>query len=182
MQTFISVLRGINVSGHRKINMADLKALYQNLGYEDAVTYIQSGNVIFRTKDKNEAKISEAIETAINKQYQFDVPVIIRTAQEMKAIASANPFIKGNSAIDQAKLHVTFLGEKPDEELLKKIRQYNYAPDEFIISGREVYLYCPGGYGNTKLSNQFFENKLKVKATTRNWKTINKLIDLAEGR
>jgi uncharacterized protein (DUF1697 family) len=176
---YISILRGINVSGQKKILMTDLKVLYEALGFTDVVTYIQSGNVIFKGKKETDSKIAEKIETAMQKKYKFEVPVIIRSFEEIEKVLSSNPFLKKKST-DVERLHVTFLEESPSKENLEAVRKYDFSPDEFIVDGKEVYLHAPGGYGNTKLSNTFFENKLKVKATTRNWKTVNKLAELAK--
>lgn len=183
MQTFISILRGINVSGQKKILMADLKALYEeNLGFKDVKTYIQSGNVIFKTEDGKTAsdqELAHKIEKAIAEKYNFQVPVLVRTVDEMKKTLAGNPFIKENKNIETDKLHVTFLAEEPAKANLEAIKTLDYSPDKFIISGKDVFLYIPDKYGETKLSNKFFETKLKVSATTRNWKTVNKLVELA---
>lgn len=180
MGTFISILRGINVSGQRKILMADLKALYEDLKFDNIVSYIQSGNVIFNFNGKrSHDDLVRRIEEAIFQKYHFEVPVILRTLEEMQSLFSVNPFLK-ESDINIEKLHVTFLAQKPDSERLEKIKESNYPPDRFFIVDREVFLHCPDRYGETKLSNRFFESKLKVSATTRNWKTIGKLIDLAQ--
>ncbi|HVA99106.1 MAG TPA: DUF1697 domain-containing protein [Bacteroidia bacterium] len=179
MQTYISILRGINVGGHRKILMADLKKMYEKLNLKEIVTYIQSGNVIFKTDKKNSDEIAKAIEKIIFETCQFQVPVIIRTIPEIKKIISENPFLKEkNTEIE--KLHVTFLSEIPDKSNAEAILKYDYSPDKFSLNKKEVYVFCNNGYGNTKLSNPFFENKLKVGATTRNWKTLTKLLELAE--
>lgn len=181
MNTYISILRGINVSGQKKILMADLKALYEELGFRDVVTYIQSGNVIFKTHfDASAGELAEIIDNGISGRYDFMVPVIVRTLAELKKAAELNPFLKEDN-IDLEKLHVTFLANKPSENFLRNIKSYNYPPDRFSIIGREVYLHCPNKYGETKFSNKFFESKLKVIATTRNWNTVTKLIELAEG-
>ena len=178
MQTYISILRGINVSGQKKILMADLKALYESLKFKDVITYIQSGNVIFKTTEKlSDKELAKKIETAIIKKYDFSVPVIIRSADEIKNVISANPFLK-NKNINTEKLHVTFLADEPESIYLEAVNKLDFAPDKFVITGKEVFLYIPESYAETKLSNKFFENKLKVSATTRNWKTINKLMEL----
>lgn len=180
METYISILRGINVSGQKKILMTDLKALYEELGFENVTTYIQSGNVIFTTKKPLPHKdLTRKIEEAIFKKYDFDVPVIIRTGGEMEKVLAANPLLEEKN-IDIEKLHVTFLEEEPSAERTKLIKDLDYSPDKFTILGKEVYLFCPNGYGTTKLTNTFFENKLRVKATTRNWKTVNQLVVLAK--
>jgi uncharacterized protein (DUF1697 family) len=179
MQTFISILRGINVSGQKKILMADLKSLYESLKLGDATTYIQSGNVSFKANEKlSDIQLAEKIEKAIYKKYSFEVPVIIRNESELKKIVSSNPFLKEKD-IDIQKLHVTFLSEIPGKAEIKGIAEVDYSPDQFVILGKEVFLHIPVSYGETKLSNNFFEKKLKVKATTRNWKTVNKLLEMA---
>ncbi len=179
MHTFISILRGINVSGQRKILMADLKALYENLKFKDVITYIQSGNVIFKTSEKSSNQsLSLLIEKAILKQYKFDVPVIVRSIEEIENTIAINPFLKEKN-INIEKLHVTFLAETPTQINLDSLKNINYPPDKFIVIDKEVFLYCPDNYGETKLSNKFFETKLKVAATTRNWKTINKLVEIS---
>jgi uncharacterized protein (DUF1697 family) len=175
MKTFLSILRGINVSGHKKIPMAELKVLYAELHFDNIITYIQSGNVIFNCK--NAKDISKQIEQKILEKYNFNVPVIIRITDEMEKVIKGNPFLKQKD-IDITKLHVVYLADDPKQENIDKLNTYNYEPDKFYLSGKEVYLYCPNGYGNTKLTNSFFENKLKVTATTRNWNTTNELLKI----
>lgn len=175
MAKYISILRGINVGGKRKILMADLRALYKKLGFTNVTTYIQSGNVIFESKKKK--NLEEIITKAIKSQYDFDVPVIIRTVEEWQTAFHNNTFTKDkNIAIER--LVLTFLKEEPIEENLEKIKTYDYSPDKFHIIGREIFIYCEGKYHQTKLSNNFFEKKLKVAATTRNWKTVTKLLEM----
>jgi uncharacterized protein (DUF1697 family) len=179
--TYITMLRGINVSGQKKIPMTDLKALYEQLGFKDIITYIQSGNVIFKTDPSSSTKeLNKRIEKSIEEKFGFKVPVIIRTLDEMHIVIASNPLVK-EPDVDTEKLHVTFLEEKPLADHLSTINNPGVFSDRFFVVDSEVYLYCPNGYGNTKLSNTFFENKLKVKATTRNWKTVNKLFELGSG-
>jgi uncharacterized protein (DUF1697 family) len=180
MQTYITILRGINVSGQKKIEMSGLKVMFEQLSLEQVTTYIQSGNIIFREKgNQPEEELVKAIQQSITAKFGFHVPVILRTLRQMKEVAGNNPWVK-EPGIDPEKLHVTFLTHVPPEALIKNIMTASYLPDQFRLSGREIYLYCPGGYGNTKLNNNYFENKLKVTATTRNWRTVNKLIELGE--
>lgn len=179
MQTFIAILRGINVSGQKKILMADLKILFEELQFREVQTYIQSGNVAFKSASKlSDIKLADKIEKAIFKKYNFEVPVITRTKEEMEKIIATNPFVKKKN-IDPKKLHVTFLSELPKKENVESVNKADFSPDEFIIEGKEIYLHIPESYGETKLSNKFFENKLKVTATTRNWNTVNKLVQMA---
>lgn len=180
LQIYISVLRGINVSGQKKILMSDLKKLYKNLGFKDVITYIQSGNVIFKNKKLPDTELAKKVEEAINKEYNFEVPVIIRSVEEMKKTILSNPFLKEKNC-DTKRLYVTFLSEIPAKENVEGIEDIDFLPDRFIITGKEIYLCIPNGYGETKIPNNFFEKKLKVKATTRNWNTVNKLVDLAIG-
>lgn len=179
MQTFISILRGINVSGQKKILMADLKTLYEKMKFKDVNTYIQSGNVSFKTNEKfSDTQLAEKIERAIYKKYNFQVPVVIRNGGELKKLISSNPFLKEKN-IDAKKLHVTFLSNTPVKTNVESIEDVDFSPDKFIIKEKEIYLHIPESYGETKLSNNFFEKKLKVTATTRNWNTVNKLYEMA---
>jgi uncharacterized protein (DUF1697 family) len=189
MQKYISILRGINVGGKRKILMKDLKEIYQNLGFLNVETYIQSGNVIFNSEfdsefesDKlNKIKISTKIEKAIFEKYNFEVPVIIRTKEELLNIQSSNPFIKNESEKQELinTLHLTFLESIPIAENIAKTKEIESTGlDKFEITGNNVFIFCEGSYHTSKLTNNFFEKKLKTKATTRNWKTIEKLTEL----
>lgn len=180
MEKYISILRGINVGGQRKVPMSQLKSLYEDLGFKKVLTYIQSGNVIFRSDKNSGHSLEQIIEKKISETLNLDVPVIIRQLPEIGNILTNNPFIK-IKGIDIGKLHTTFLNEIPGREVLLNIKKYDYSPDKFFIKDKDVFLYCPGGYGKTRLSNNFFEYKLQVKATTRNWKTVNKLFELASG-
>ncbi|MFA7360175.1 MAG: DUF1697 domain-containing protein [Candidatus Kapaibacterium sp.] len=179
MQTYISVLRGINVSGHRVIKMDALKKSYAELGFTNILTYIQSGNVIFQFKKSDHLKIENVIKNKISDEYGFDVPVIVKDAIDLKNVVKNNSFLN-NKNVDFSKLHVTFLSAIPAKSEVKRIKEIDFSPEEFIICDDIIYLYCPGGYGNTKLNNNFFENKLKVKATNRNWKTVNELCKIAD--
>lgn len=179
MPRFISILRGINVSGHKKILMVDLKALYEKLGFTNVLTYIQSGNVVFDyAGDKDHLAIAGMIEHSIEKEYKFQVPVLVKQADDLINTIKNNPF-RDQRDVDPSRVAVTFLEIQPTSENLKKLEGIDYPPDRFIIDGLNIYIYCPKSYGNSKLSNNFFEKKLKVRATTRNWQTINKLVELS---
>jgi len=181
MAQFISLLRGINVSGKRKILMADLKALYQNLGFKDVATYIQSGNVVFHTNLKSTSKIESLIKKAIDEKYGFDVPVLVKTVSDLVEAKNANPFLK-EEGIDTKRIFFTFLSDLPEVERIAFAKEKDFSPDVFIINGKNVFGHCPNGFAKSKLTNNFFESKLKVRATTRNVKTVNKLIELAGGQ
>ncbi len=176
---YISILRGINVSGQKKIKMADLKSMYELLGFQNVVTYIQSGNVVFDTKVKNKADLKTMIEDAIEKKYKFHAPVEIRTNRDIENIIKNIPFGSVDLVEDGTKVLVTFLSSKPSEAKVSDIQKYVVAPEKLVVRGKEVYLYCPNGYGRSKLSNTFLEHKLEVEATTRNWKSVHKLYELS---
>ena len=174
MQTYISILRGINVGGHKMIKMDALRKMYETLDFTGVKTYIQSGNVIFVYKKANCEDLENKIAENIVKIFGFDVPVMVKTSDEILEVLQNNPFLEKPDE-DEKALHVTFLSKIPDAADVEKIKNVEYAGDEFVIVGKNVYLYCVNSYHKTKLSNNFFENKLKVTATTRNWKTVNEL-------
>jgi uncharacterized protein (DUF1697 family) len=183
MRTYISFLRGINVGGHHKILMADLQKIYQNLALLEVKTYIQSGNVVFKVLENDNRtvkQLEQEIENAIKEKYQFEIAVIIRTVEELRKVAQENPFLQEDR--DKNQLLVMFLQAKPTTESLEKldsIDKNKFIPDEFLCIDKEIYLYCPKGYGTTKLTNNLFETKLKNIATTRNIKTVQIMLDLA---
>lgn len=176
---FISILRGINVSGQKKIKMADLTSLYELLSFRNVVTYIQSGNVIFDAESKDKAVLKARIEETIEARYKFHVPVEIRTNGEIENIIKNSPFGSIDLVEDGTKVLVTFLSSKPEGGKVSELQKYVAAPEKLCVKGKEVYLYCPNGYGKSKLSNTFLERKLGVAATTRNWKTVHKLYELS---
>lgn len=178
MKSFISMLRGINVGGQKKVRMADLKSLYETLGFGNVQTYVQSGNVVFDSPEENAARLQKSIEAQIEKAFGFSVPVLIRTADDFKRILESHPF-KNEEAI---RVLVTFLYEHPEASKLEDLSRYKDKVDQFAVGEQEIFLFCPGGYGKTKLSNTFFENKLDVIATTRNWKSVNALYEMASER
>ncbi len=179
MQTYISILRGINVSGQKMIKMNELLALFEGLHFKNIRTYIQSGNVVFQAVKTDVHDLAKLIEEKISERFGFAVPVMVKEKNEIATVLQNNPFIKSVDK-DVSKLHVTFLSQEPDKSYIDKINQLQYLPDEYVLAGSTIYLYCPNGYGNTKLHNNFFENKLKVKATTRNWNTVNELMKMAD--
>lgn len=179
MKTYIAILRGINVSGHKPIKMEALRSLCEDLGFKNTKTYIQSGNIVFQFKKMKLPELVKILANKIEDVFGFDVPVMVKEAEEIQTVLQNNPFLNKRKE-DIVKLHVTFLNQEPDKAAIDKIKETQYASDEFIISGKAIYLFCPNGYGNTKLNNTFFENKLKVMATTRNWKTVTELANMAE--
>ncbi len=162
------------------IKMDALRHLFADLGFQNIQTYIQSGNIIFQNKKTDQQKLEKKIAKAIAEKFAFDVPVIVKEFGELKQIIADNPFLVDKEKDIAHHLHVTFLADKPEQENFIKIRDGQYQADEIHLIDKAIYLYCPNGYGNSKLSNSFLESKLKVVATTRNWKTTNELINVAE--
>ena len=179
MTTYISILRGINVSGQKLIKMDALRNSYEKLGFSSVTTYVQSGNVIFTGNNAKPNELTQTITLQIEKDFGFDVPVIVLTIDNLKQIIDSNPFLK-HSDKDTTYLHVTFLSSKPQKNDFKAIEEKKLNGEEISFADNAIYLYCPNGYGKTKLTNSFLETKLKVGATTRNWKTTNELLKIAQ--
>ncbi|MDQ1418687.1 MAG: hypothetical protein QOJ52_649 [Acidimicrobiaceae bacterium] len=180
MTVYIAMLRGINVTGHNKVAMKDLRALFEALPAEDVKTYVQSGNVVFESHAVDATGIALAAEARIRTRLGLTVTVVVRTSDEFNEVLSGNPLLADR---DPAFMHVTFLAASPDGDRVAALEAGGEvgAPDEFRLLGRQVYLYCPNGYGRTKLNNAFFERKLAVAATTRNWRTVTNLAALTRG-
>ena len=179
METYIALLRGINVGGHNKIKMLELKQLFVDLGYFDIVSYIQSGNVIFNSKKLHTVEIEKSIIDAIEKQFAYSIKVLVLTKTELNTIFNSNPFILKHN-LDVSKLSITLLNNKPELGEVVQIQDLvNSSDDTFEIINKSVYLYLPDGSRNTKLTNNLFEKKLKSSATSRNWRTITKLVELS---
>jgi uncharacterized protein (DUF1697 family) len=172
MTIFISLLRGINVSGQKIIRMAHLKALYEELGFKDAQTYIQSGNVVFRTSGQNPKVLEDRIRKALAASFGFDVPVAVRNSQEWQTVIAEQPFEDIAGALDGSRVLVAFLSEVPSLEAVTNLLTYANPPEKLVVRGRQAYLHCPGGLGKSKLSNGLIEKTLNVESTTRNWNTV----------
>lgn len=176
---FIALLRGINVGGQKRVGMADLVELCRSLGFGNVRTYLQSGNVLFESPDEKTAWLSATVSEKISEKFGFPVKVIMRSSGELRRIITDNPLAKEGMNVD--KLHVTFLSDVPSGDIRERMMKGEDGPDRYMIVGREAYLSCPDGYGRTKFSTTFFEKKLGVAATTRNWKTVNTLAEMAGG-
>jgi len=160
------------------IKMDALKKLCNEMGFVNVQTYIQSGNIIFQNKKADTGNLSNILKAAIEKTFGFDVPVITLTKEELQKIIDNNPFVKDKTKQDSF-FHITFLSDKPQKENFEIIKSGDYKNDKIELIEKSIYLYCHDGYSNSKLTNSFLENKLKVTATTRNWKTANELLNIA---
>ena len=172
MKTYIVILRGINVSGKNKLPMADLRELLSTLNFQNVQTYIQSGNIILDS-DETKSNVCQKIKEGIVSKFGYDVPVLIRTISEWEKAIANNPYPTENHKI----LGFAFLREIPKE---KSFEITGTEEDVYTIIEDVVYIYCPTGMARTKLTNNLFERKLKVTATSRNFRTTLKLLELAK--
>jgi uncharacterized protein (DUF1697 family) len=174
MTIYIALLRGINVSGKKKIKMADLRSHLEELNFQNIKTYIQSGNILFKSDETDQSVLEQQIKDKIEEKYGFDVPVMVKLATDFQHVIDNNPFAKDETN-DIKCMHITFLGSLPTQEQVDHLATYSYPSEEYVLENKDIYFYAPNGYGRAKMNNNFFEKKLKVRATTRNWKTVNKL-------
>jgi uncharacterized protein (DUF1697 family) len=179
MPVQISMLRGINVGGHHKIKMDALRALYESLKFEDPRTYVQSGNVIFRTKEKNSPALANKIQDAIERKFGFRPEVILRTADELRKAIADNPFSSSRN-LEPSKILVTFLGGAPGPKARTTLAGLKGHPEELHLKGRELYIYFPDGVGKTKLPWSSVEKLLETTGTARNWNSVTKMLAIAE--
>jgi uncharacterized protein (DUF1697 family) len=179
MTNWILLLQGINVGGQKRMPMPELQSLLSDLGLQAVRTYIQSGNAVFASRGADRAVLAELIGNAIGDKFGFTTPVFLRTVMEMARVAGENPFLTARSE-DPAFLHVTFLSSPLTPIAQAGLTAPAGITDEMQYGLEEVYLFCPQGYGHTKLNNAFFERKLDQKVTTRNWNSVMTLLRMAE--
>ena len=179
MPVFISMLRGLNLGGHNIIKMEALRTLYESLGMTNPQTLIQSGNVVFSTKERNCAVLAKRISDAIERKFGFRPPVILRTTSELRDVIARNPFA-ARRGIDPSKLLVHFLADDPGQEIREQVLAIQSSPEELRMLGRELYIYFPNGMARPKLSLPKVERLLKTACTGRNWNTVRKLLEMAE--
>ncbi len=170
---YIALIRGINVGGHNKVNMKTLRDAMEENKFKEVRTYIQSGNIVLQSNAKSVESIETAISKLLKTHFDVNVPVIVRDEKEWKTTVKRNQFLK--STDDLSKLFVTFLSEKPSRADVKATSLIHYPHDDFMIDGKDIYMFCKDGYGKTDIPNTFFERHLKVKGSTRNWRTVLEL-------
>jgi uncharacterized protein (DUF1697 family) len=174
------MLRGVNLGAHNRVKMEALRALYESLGLLDVQTYVQSGNLVFRTKERDLAALGKKIEDGIERGFGFRTGAALRTTSELRDAIAKNPFAVRRN-IDPSKLLVTFLSAAPDAESRGNALAIKTFPEELRIDGREVYIYFPNGMARPKMSWPRIERALKTWGTGRNWNTVTKLLEMAEG-
>jgi len=178
MTAIIGMLRGVNVGGHNTIKMDSLRALCESLKLEKPQTYVQSGNVVFATKEKNLKMLGTKIEDAIEKSHGFRPAVMLRTAAEMREVIARNPFAK-RKGLEPAKLAVIFFGDELTADQRKQLEAIKVGPEELKAHSRELYIYFPDGMGRSKLPAAM-ERVMKKTGTARNWNTVTKMLEIAE--
>ena len=178
MAVVISLLRGVNVGGHHKIEMDELRALYESLRLGEPQSYVQSGNVVFRTQERDHTRLSKRIEDAVERKFGFQAHVVLRTESELRSVIEKNPFA-GRAGIEPAKLTVTFFAEELPPDTRAGIRRIEADPEEIKLGRRELYVYFPAGMGRSKLT-PILDRILKKTGTVRNWNTVTKLLEMAE--
>jgi uncharacterized protein (DUF1697 family) len=174
----LALLRGINVGGKNKLPMRELVGLFEEAGCANVRSFIQSGNIIFTASSTASARLAITITAKISERFGYKIPVVLRTAQQLRDVVSNNPFLQAGSSADI--LHVMFLADRPDAEKIAALDPNRSSPDAFAVRGREIYLQLPGGMGNSKLSNAWFDSKLSTTSTARNWRTVLKLLEMME--
>jgi uncharacterized protein (DUF1697 family) len=179
MPRYVALLRSVNVAGHGRLAMDELRHSFATLGYSDISTYIQTGNVLFGAPSKSQKKLVADIETQLEHDFGTSPAVLVRSIDELATVATTSPY--PTKGADPARHHVTFLAERPSRQRLAAFDPPASGRDELTIIEREVYVHTPDGYHATKLTGTYLERHLGVMSTTRNWNTVTKLLALAQG-
>jgi uncharacterized protein (DUF1697 family) len=177
--THVALLRGINVGGKNMLAMTALAKRFTDAGCQDVVTYINSGNVVFRATAALAKKLPAVMTAAIAKHHDLEIPIVLRTAAELAAVVTANPFVAAKVPLKE--LYVGFLGKAPDAAAIAQLDPKRSPPDEFRVIGGEIFLRYCNGAGTTKLTNAYLDAKLATVSTVRNWNTVLKLHELVTG-
>jgi uncharacterized protein (DUF1697 family) len=174
---FVALLRSVNVAGHGRLAMNELRASFEALGSTDVTTYIQTGNVLFTTTTKSEKALAATIEQRLAEDFGDSPAVLVRSVADLRRVGSSSPYAKAGA--DPARHHVTFLATVPTKAALEALTLPPSGRDELVVDGKEVYVHTPDGYANTTYTGTFLERRLGVVSTTRNWNTVTKLSELA---
>jgi uncharacterized protein (DUF1697 family) len=175
---YVALLRSVNVAGHGRLAMDELRASFEALGYTGVTTYIQTGNVLFSTASRSEPALAAAIEQRLAEDFGDSPAVLLRSVAELRRVGASSPYAKAGA--DKARHHVTFLATLPSQAALDALQLPPSGRDELVVDGKEVYVHTPDGYADTKYTGTFLERRLGVVSTTRNWNTVSKLCELAD--
>ncbi len=178
MTTYVALLRGINVGGRGKVAMADLRALCDDLGHGDVRTYVQSGNVVFTSERDDPDTLGAELSERVASDLGVEATVVVRTADELAEVAGANPF-PSEAADDPTRVHVAFLSDAPSDPDVFAVDAERYAPEQVVAGDRVLYLHLPDGIGRSKLAADLARRRTDVAMTVRNWRTVDRLLDLA---
>ena len=181
MHTLIAFIRGINVSGHNIIKMEDLRAIFSDLGLKNIKTYLQSGNVVFDYESNDVKALTNIISDAISNKIGSKIELIILQTQQLKNMIDANPFVNAIN-FESNQMYLTFLSSNAKLENFELLLSNKKIEEQIILINNVIYIFCPEGYGKSKLTNNLIESKLKTIATTRNWKTVNEVLKIAIGK
>ena len=173
----IALLRGINVGGNNKLPMEDLRAMFVRAGCGEVATYIQSGNVVYEVRATRASKVATFVESAIRERFGYRIPVVTRTAEELRGVAEENPFVAARAPLEE--LHVMFLADAPSASRLASLDPNRSPHDRWAARTRELYLHLPNGVGQSKLTNAYLDSTLGTVSTGRNWRTVLKLVELS---
>lgn len=176
MTVHVALLRGINVGGHNKLPMADLRAIAVDSGLTDVGTYIQSGNVLGISR-KSPARVGSDLHDAILASSGLDVRIAVRSAADLDSIVGENPFLE--RATEDKQLHVVFLFARGSAKQIAGVDEAAYAPDEVALRGSNAYLFTPNGLGRAKIATESMMRRLGIEGTARNWRTVTKLAAMA---
>ncbi|MFI0537616.1 DUF1697 domain-containing protein [Streptomyces sp. WSLK1-3] len=176
--TYAALLRGINVGGSRKVPMADLRALMEDLGHDGVRSYLQSGQAVFTAGHGDEESLAAELTDAIEQRFGFAVDVIVRDHAYLRAVADDCPFPAAE--LEAKQLHVTYFSAPVGEDRFAEIDRAAYLPEDFRLGDRALYLYAPNGLGRSKLAEHLSKPRLNkgVIATSRNWNTVVKLVEM----
>ena len=174
--TYLALLRGVNVGGKNRVSMKELAELFREAGCGEVRTFIQSGNVVFVADDSTFASLDDLLPARIKERFGLDVPVVLRSTQELANIVENNPFLLAGES--EGMQYVAFLREIPPPERLASLDPDRSPPDRFAVVGSEIYMHMPSGVGSSKLTNAYFDSKLKTISTGRNWRTVCSLLEI----
>jgi uncharacterized protein (DUF1697 family) len=177
MSRRVAFLRGINLAGKRRVPMAELRAVLADAGYGDVRTHLQSGNVVL-TSDADPRRLERELSEKLEQEFGFHIGVVVRSRDELAEVIAADPF--GKEADDPSRYLVSFLSAEPDRQGAKELAAAQVAPERVVVRGREVYAWHPGGVGRSELAKLITSNRLGVEVTGRNWRTVTKLLELAD--
>ena len=174
----IVLLRGINLASQRRVAMGDLRELLEEAGYKDVRTHLQSGNVVL-SSPLSPRRLETALERQLKKRFGFEVRVLVRTRAELKKVVERDPL--GRVATNGSRYLVSFLSKRPPAKAARELESAEIAPEQVVVAGREIYAWHPTGVQRSKLVKLLADERLGVTATTRNWNTVRKLLELTEG-